>query len=346
MSSDRQSVLRILDANANRASEGLRVIEEYLRFVLQDRQLTEVVKQIRHDLAAAVQPFSPHDLLAARDTAGDVGTEIAAADEYARIGSRHVWIASQKRVEQSLRCLEEYSKNIDSTAAAAFERLRYRMYTVAKGIEATAAASARLADARLYVLIDGGPDIPTFERLVTDLITAGVSVVQLRDKTRTDRELIDRARRLRALTRGTNTLFIMNDRPDLAVLADADGVHVGQEELTVADARKIIGPDRLVGVSTHSLDQVRDAVFGGADYVGCGPTFPSSTKQFERFAGLEFLVEVAEQIRLPAFAIGGITVENVPQVIAAGFKRIAVSGAVTQAADPLAVVRRLLELLP
>ena len=128
----------------------------------------------------------------------------------------------------------------------------------------------------------------------------------------------------------------MNDRPDLAVLSGADGVHVGQDELTVKDARRILGPSGLIGVSTHSLEQARAAVLDGANYIGVGPTFPSGTKQFAEFTGIELLRAVQAEIRLPAFAIGGITEENLPQVLATGFRRVAVSGAIADADDPAA----------
>jgi thiamine-phosphate pyrophosphorylase len=128
--------------------------------------------------------------------------------------------------------------------------------------------------------------------------------------------------------------FIMNDRPDLAALAKADGVHVGQEELEIRDVRRIVGPRMLVGVSTHNIEQAREAVRGGADYIGCGPTFPSDTKHFDHFPGLDFLREVAaEQVSIPAFAIGGITLENLAQVLSTGFRRIAVSRALSCAED-------------
>jgi thiamine-phosphate pyrophosphorylase len=139
--------------------------------------------------------------------------------------------------------------------------------------------------------------------------------------------------------------MIVNDRPDLAVLAQADGVHVGQEELSVKDARSIVGPDMLVGVSTHSIEQARQAVLDGANYIGVGPTFPSGTKRFEQFPGVELLRLVAAEIRLPAFAIGGIDRQNVAEVLAAGFTRIAVSGAVTAAADPVQAAKELLNRL-
>jgi thiamine-phosphate pyrophosphorylase len=342
---DRHSVLRILDANANRAAEGLRVVEEYVRMVLGDRYLTGLHKQLRHDLSAALGGIPASELLVARDTLGDVGTQVAASDEYQRSTPREVWQANQKRVEQSLRCLEEFAKPLFPAFAVAIESLRYRSYTLAKAVAATERARQRLAESRLYVLIDGGSSSGGFAALVTDLIGAGVHLLQLRDKRLADRELLERARTLRALTRNTATLFVMNDRADLAELSDADGVHVGQEELRVADVRALIAPQRLIGVSTHSLDQARQAVLEGADYLGCGPVFPSGTKSFPAFPGTELLRQVAAEITLPAFAIGGIAAENVPSILQSGISRIAVCGAVTQSEHPGREAQRLLRLL-
>jgi thiamine-phosphate pyrophosphorylase len=165
--------------------------------------------------------------------------------------------------------------------------------------------------------------------------------VQLREKEQPERRLVDLGRRVREWTREANALFIMNDRADLAVVTDADGVHVGQDELSVKEARRIVGPRRLVGVSTHTIEQARQAVLDGADYIGVGPVFPSSTKAFESLAGLEFVREVAAEISLPWFAIGGINAENVNIVVEAGAKRIAVSNAILGAKDPEMAAREL-----
>jgi thiamine-phosphate pyrophosphorylase len=342
---DSHTIFRILDANANRAAEGLRVVEEYLRFALGDRHLTESCKQLRHELAGVLQQIPELALMQARDVGSDVGTAISTAEEFQRGTPRDIFAANQKRVEQSLRCLEEYSKPLDSAIAARVEQLRYRAYTLARAVVTTERSCERLADSRLYVLIDAGPDEDTLTRLVPKLVAAGVHLLQLRDKRLTDRELLERARQVRALTRGTSTLFIMNDRPDLAALTDADGVHVGQEELRVHDVRAIVGTNRLIGVSTHSIEQARAAVLDGADYLGCGPVFPSETKSFDQFPGIAFLRQVAAEISLPAFAIGGVSLDTMPQVIEAGFSRVAVAGAVANAADPENVVRQVLERL-
>ena len=348
-------VLRVIDAAANRAREGLRAVEDYVRFVLDDGHLTGRCKQLRHDLAATLGQVSTEHRLAARETQADVGTTLATPSEGRREGTAGVLTANFTRVQEALRSLEEFGKLLDpdqlweasptATLAAELKQLRYRAYTLHRAVEITRTSLLRLDQARLCVLIDGRSTAGEFERLAVSLVEAGVQVIQLRDKALDDRPLLKRARLLRGLTSRSNTLFIMNDRPDLAVLSRADGVHLGQEELAVKDARTIVGPDALIGVSTHTIEQARQAVLDGANYLGVGPTFPSGTKRFERFPGLELLRAVAEEIRLPAFAIGGICRANLDEVLAAGFTRIAVSEAVASAEDPAAAVRELLAAL-
>jgi thiamine-phosphate pyrophosphorylase len=340
-------ILRIIDAESNRATEGLRVVEDYVRFSLNDRHLTELAKQLRHELTAAIKPFSTIDRLAARQSDSDVGAMLATPAGSQRTAPADVAAASFKRIQQALRSLEEYAKVAVADAASvgiatSLEQLRFRSYTLERAVGITADSLSRLADSRLYVLLDGRASENEFASLARSLVAAGVNVLQLRDKRLSDRQLLSRAHRLREITRSSKTLFIMNDRLDLALLSLADGVHVGQDELTVADARAVLGPKLLIGVSTHSIEQARRAVLDGANYIGVGPTFPSATKQFDHFASLDFVRQVAAEISLPAFAIGGITRDNLPQVQSAGINRIAVTAAVTEAADPAAAAAELI----
>jgi len=329
-----QATLRILDANANRAAEGLRVVEEYCRFVLDDAHLSRICKAVRHGLAQVLAAMRPDQRANARDTLGDVGISPQNLSEEASVFSLdHIAAANSERVKQALRSIEEYLKLLSAADAARVEALRYQWYTLEKALVITAASQQRLANARLYVLVDGGGSEVTFTNRVQALVAGGAHLLQLRDKRLDDRTLISRARLLRRLIDESSSkpLLVINDRPDIAVLCRADGVHVGQEELTVRDVRQIVGPKMLVGVSKHSIEQARQAVLDGASYLGCGPTFPSKTKQFAQFPGLDFLREVAAEISLPAFAIGGITLENLPEVLATGFSRVAVSGAIAKA---------------
>ena len=328
------AALRIIDAAANRAGEGLRVIEDYARFALDDRHLTARCKALRHELTAALSLLLPPDLLVARDTARDVGTDVTEPAESTRNRAADVAAASCHRVQQALRSLEEYSKLVDPVVSARLERLRYESYTLHRALILTGDSIARLAQARLYVLINGRRDADELSTLVEALVAAGVDVLQLRDKQLDDRSLIDRARIVRRLTRETETLFIVNDRPDIAQLVAADGVHIGQDEMSVREARRIVGTRALVGVSTHTIAQAQQAVADGADYIGVGPVFPSATKDFAEHPAIPLVAEVVENIRLPAFAIGGIHLDTIDQVLATGIGRVAVSHAINGAANP------------
>jgi thiamine-phosphate pyrophosphorylase len=334
-----------LDASLNRAGEGLRVVEDFSRFVLDDPFLTSELKAIRHDLTTASAVISSPDRHAARDTLHDVGTEIATTSEQNREDLWAVCSASLKRTEQSLRSLEEYGKVSDPEFAQKCESLRYRLYTLEKAIDIGRTSRERLEGVRLCVLVDGQPSAAAFNSLVATLVSAKVGMIQLRDKVLDDRELLTRARVLRQLTRGTPTLAVINDRADLAVAIRADGVHLGEEDLPVKEVRAIVGVEMLIGVSTHNIEQARTAVLEGANYLGAGPTFPSRTKRFDEFAGLAYLKQAAAEIRLPIFAIGGIAESNLRDVLATGILRIAVGAAITASKEPASAARGLLSML-
>jgi thiamine-phosphate pyrophosphorylase len=176
---------------------------------------------------------------------------------------------------------------------------------------------------------------------IAEAAAGGAAMFQLREKDLNDRALLELARKVRLWTRKARTLFIVNDRPDIARLADADGVHLGQDDMSLKDARRVLGPKRLIGRSTHSLDQARAAVLDGASYIGVGPTFASETKKFDSLAGLEFIETVAKETSLPAFAIGGINCTNVGKVVAVGARRVAVSDAIAHADDPRRIAHEL-----
>ena len=255
---------RVLDANLNRAREAARVVEDYCRFVLDDRVLTGEVKSLRHALAAVSNRVPASWLLAARDTPADVGTDLTAGGEYDRSTPSEVAAVNLKRLQESLRSLEEYGKLVGPDLGRELESLRYRSYTLEGAIVGRERGRERLREARLYVIVSGADCAGPLEEAIAGAIAGGATVIQLREKALQDRELLARARDVRRWTRSAGALFIVNDRPDIARLADADGVHLGQDDLSVADARRIAGPDLIVGISTHTIEQVRSAVQAGA----------------------------------------------------------------------------------
>jgi thiamine-phosphate pyrophosphorylase len=185
----------------------------------------------------------------------------------------------------------------------------------------------RLSDARLYLVCDARPD-----SFLHAVLRGGVDIVQLRMKDGSDDEILAAAWRFKRVCAEHGALFLLNDRPELAAEADADGVHVGQGDTPVARAREIVGRRRLVGLSTHTEEQVLNAV--GADYIGVGPVYETPTKPGRPAVGLELVRFAARSARVPFFAIGGVGVDNVERVRDAGASRVAVVRALTDSPDP------------
>ena len=325
---------RILDASANRAREGLRVVEDYARFALDDPFLTKRLKEVRHRLSEAIRGFDPDLLIGSRDTRGDVGTHIMTASESSRENPRAVLAANFKRTGEALRTLEEYGKLVDVWVAGRFEVLRYDVYTLEKLMMTAIGAAKVLGDCRLMVLVGGMPTLGDLTWIVGEALAGGAQAIQIREKGLDDRTWLTRAREVRILTAKAGAKLIVNDRPDLARLAGADGVHLGQDDMTLRDARRIVGPSALVGVSTHDGAQLDRALLDSASYLGVGPVFESETKRFDDFAGLSFVRRAAETSKLPWFAIGGIDESTIDEVIEAGARRVAVSGGVVRAEYP------------
>jgi thiamine-phosphate pyrophosphorylase len=333
---------RILDASVNRAREGLRVVEDYVRFVLDDPGLTRRLKEVRHRLAEAERGLDAQLLLGSRDTREDVGTHIMTTSEQFRENPRGVLAANFKRIAEAMRSLEEYSKLVDIWLSGRFEVLRYDIYTLEKLTMTAVAARRGLGSAKLMILVGGLPTLGDLTWVVGEALAGGADVIQFREKGLPDRELLRRAREVRILTAQARVPLIMNDRVDLARLASCDGVHLGQEDLSLRDARRIIGPTSHIGVSTHDRSQLDAAILAGASYLGVGPVFPTPTKEFSEpeLAGLTYVRLAADTTTLPWFAIGGINEENLDRVLEAGAVRIAVSAAVIRAQRPRRAVER------
>lgn len=334
---DSGPVFRILDAAINRASEGLRVVEDFARMILEDVFLSRQLKNLRHDLIDSCRSLNSKSRLTARDSQADVGRDVQVDSEYQREDLESIVRANMTRVQQATRTIEEYSKVLFPAVTKQVEQIRYRAYTVEKAVFNSAFNKKRFADAHLYVLVDACGESSGFEKLkslVSALVAAEVDLIQLRDKRLSDQELIAAGQLIADLTAKSKTMFVINDRADLCVAAGADGVHLGQSDLSVHQARMLLRPNQFIGVSTHSLDQARQAVIDGADYIGVGPVFESQTKSFDSHVGVKLVSQVAGEVSLPAFAIGGIDASNVGSVVEAGCCRVAVSSAICGAADP------------
>ena len=340
------SAARAVDANANRAREALRVLDDYVRFVLDDATLSEELKGLRHEFARLIAQLPATLFDEARETLRDVGTGITASGEFARESAADVARVNFKRLQEALRSLEEFGKVMAPHIAPGVEAIRYRAYTVERTVGIGTDAREKLHNAKLYVLLTGANCAASLDWTIRQAADGGADIVQLREKSLSDRDLLERARNVRRWTREAGTLFIMNDRPDIARLVGADGVHLGQDDMSVKDARQVLGTGPLIGVSTHTPEQVRKAVLDGASYIGVGPTFASSTKDFDQLTGLEFVRQATGMTTLPTFVIGGVNADNIGEAVAAGARRVAVSAAICQVDDPAPIAARLRAALP
>lgn len=332
---------RILDANANRAREAMRVLEDFGRFVLNDASICEAFKQMRHELVEIMSKLGIDLLIAARASDHDVGTRISLPSESYRSSMAAVVEANAKRLTESLRALEEYAKLRSVECGTRLENLRYRSYTLEKMLRMGWASRQKLQGVQLYMLVSRARCAASLEWTIEEAAAGGVQMVQLREKNITDREFLERGQRVLKACRKAGLICIINDRADLASVVGADGVHLGQEDINVHDARRMLGPQAIIGVSTHSMEQVNQAMQAGADYIGVGPCFPSKTKEFSEYPGLALVQQVAQATSLPAFAVGGIGPNNIKEIVQAGLKRVAVGMALTQEDDPRKAAKRL-----
>ncbi len=337
-----RTTARIIDANANRCREGLRVLEDVARFTLNDGALAEELKNLRHAVTEGVSGLLPTDLgLAQRDAEGDVGREVSTEGERSRPDLRAVARAAAGRVGEALRVLEECAK-VSGGAGAGFEAVRYRAYDA--GARVVGSLVPRAPQWALCVLVTESLCRRPWLEVAEGSVAGGADCVQLREKNLPVRALIDRARALVEMVGGRATVVI-NDRPEVALLSGAGAVHLGQSDLSPAEARAIAGPGLVVGVSCSSAPEAARAVRDGASYLGLGAMFATASKANPSVRGPALIGEVMNDpgvANIPHLAIGGIGPENAGQVVRAGARGLAVSSCVCGAGDPEAVCRELL----
>jgi thiamine-phosphate pyrophosphorylase len=344
----RRTLLRILDANRNRALEALRVVEEHARFVLSADALARRVKELRHRLHLALPQ---RDLPLARDVETDVlspergGGVAGDPAPVERRTAEDVALANLSRAKEAVRALEEYAKPISGESAAELERIRYAVYAIEKEIVTADRARGRLEGRHVYVIVEPRPSRPPILDQARAALAGGARLFQLRDKTSSDRERLAQARALADLCHANDALLIVNDRPDLAALAGTDGVHVGQDDLAPKDARALLAPEALIGSSAHDEPELARSLASGVDYMGVGTVFASATKPDLTVRGLEVVRKLVPLCPVPIYGIGGIDATNAESVIEAGAFGVAVSSAVLDAKDIARATARLVELV-
>lgn len=315
-------MLRAIDADINRSLEGLRVCEDILRFYCGDTDAAKI-KALRHSLLEAAGAFSRDGLLEAREVAADEQKFINLETEMKRETPFHVFTANIRRAAEAVRSLEELSKLEEPDVGARFQKVRFRIYELEKENWFTLKKSALMQafDRGLYCIADAGflnpPDIP---RGVSDMAAGGAKIIQLRMKNHERGTFLSVAREVAAICCEAKVLFVVNDYADIAALVESDGLHLGQDDIPVNDARRVVAPGTVIGLSTHSVAQAREAGEQNPDYIAIGPVFGTASKTGETIEGIgcDVVADVVKEATRPVVAIGGITRENLGQVMAAG----------------------------
>ena len=327
---------RMMDANLNRTAEGMRVIEDILRFDLEAKELCETARALRHRLRESFRELYPR-LLAERKVQSDPGVQISQEQLFDGKQTRDdLILANLKRVQEGLRVLEESAHVLGKrTLAKETEGLRFATYTLESALapylgtnpvqETKPSSAKRRLPPGLYALTSEPHSLGRSNiEVAKEILQAGVKSLQYREKNKKQGEMYRECLVLRQMTRDYGALFIVNDHLEIALAVGADGVHIGQDDLPLPVARDLVGPCLLIGVSTHSPEQAQAAVAGGADYIGVGPLFATRTKSDVCApVGLEYLRYAVENVKIPFVAIGGIKEHNLPEVVSTGAATVA-----------------------
>ena len=334
-------IAQLIDANLDRAREGLRVMEDWCRFGLKRKDLSIKIKDWRQQLGAHHHDVYRKARLISEDPAMGVSHPL---QKY-RSDPEKIFIANSSRVQEALRVIEEFTKITDPKLSELASKIRYQTYEIEINvINAKEGINKRdtLTACSLYLITSNRKNL---KEVVLQSLKAGVKIVQYRDKISNDLEKVNQAKDLANLCKKYNSLFIINDRLDIALAVDADGIHLGQEDIPTKVARQILGPERIIGRSTHCLEDIENAKSEGCDYIGIGPIFPSKTKKKLDPLGIDYLREGLKKTLLPAFAIGGINSSNVNKLHQLNNIRIAVSDAIINSNEPFSKTEELLKFL-
>lgn len=332
------NVKRILDANFNRASEGLRVLEDIARFCLDEKKLTLEIKRTRHEVRDVSKRIP--ELIFHRDATADVG---AGKDFGRRDDLRSLVLANSKRIQEALRVIEEnlkLSQKMDLSKRICTQR--FKMYSFEKTM---LEKIKRVVDYTLYLVFESNLCKISPMRAVEEAIKGGVTILQLREKDALTREKLQIGEKLKKIAQKHAIPFIVNDRIDLALALNVDGVHLGNEDMPLKYAREIL-QTQLIGISVDNVEQAIQAEKNGADYISIGSIFQTSTKSDAHGpVGTEIIKRIKHAVDIPVVAIGGITSKNVREVSEAGADGVAVVSEILCADEPMQAAAELKDAL-
>ena len=312
-------IFQIIDANLDRAREGLRVIEDWARFGIGKQQYVERIKNLRQILGKNHLEIYKKS----RNFNKDKCKGITHKEQINRKTPEQIISSNSARVQEALRVIEEFSRLHNYELSKIASEIRYEIYT----LEIDLLNSSRLKKSidilkknDLYAITEKKENLI---KIIEEILIAGVKIIQHRFKTGSDKDHLQEAIQIKNLCKKYHSLFIVNDRVDIALASNADGVHLGQGDLELKTARKLLGYSKIIGISANNEIDISNALRDGCDYIGIGPVFETTTKKGKKALGIEKIKTLTKDLNIPWFAIGGVTTENITYLKKYGFKKVA-----------------------
>ena len=323
-------IYQIIDANLDRAREGLRVLEDWARFGLSKEDSVKIIKNYRQILGKNHLEIYKK----ARNYIEDPCKGLSHEEQIKRKTPEKIISSNSARVQEALRVIEEFSRIHDQKLSKIASEIRYEIYNIEVellNLSKRKNSEKIIQENDLYAITDHKENL---YELIEDILIGGVKIIQHRFKTGTDKDHLEEAIKIKQLCEKYNSLFIVNDRIDIALASNADGIHLGQDDLDLRTARKLLGNSKIIGISANNEIDIANAIKDCCDYIGIGPVFETSTKMDKEPLGLEKINKLTKDIKIPWFAIGGINKKNISHLKNYGFRKIAMVSELMNADDP------------
>ncbi len=323
-------IYQIIDANLDRAREGLRVLEDWARFGLGKENYVEKIKNFRQILGKNHLEVYKQS----RNHIEDKCKGLIHQEQIKRKTSEQIISSNSGRVQEALRVIEEFSRLHNHELSKIASEIRYEIYTIEielLGLSKCKKSEEILKENDLYVITDQKDNLL---EIIEEILIAGVRIIQHRFKKGTDKDHLKEAIQIKNLCKRYNSLFIVNDRIDIALASNADGIHLGQDDLDLKTARKLLGYSKIIGVSANNEIDISNALKEGCDYIGIGPVYETTTKKKKKPIGIAKIKTLTKGLNIPWFAIGGIKSNKISYLKRNGFKKFALISQLMNSEDP------------
>jgi len=323
-------ISQIIDANLDRAREGLRVLEDWARFGLGHKDLVIRIKNFRQILGKNHLDFYKQS----RNHIQDQCQGLPHIEQIKRKSNQEIICSNSARVQEALRVIEEFSRDHNYNLSEISSKIRYEIYKLE--IELLNFSNRREAveiikKNHLYAITDQKENLL---EIIEDILIGGVKIIQYRNKKSKDKDYLKEAIAIKKICKKYHALFIVNDRVDIALAVNADGIHLGKDDMDIKTARGILGNSKIIGKSANNAIDISDAIKNGCDYIGIGPVFKTSTKKDKEPLGLEKIKKLTRDIKIPWFAIGGIKKKDISNLKKNGIRKVSLVSGIINAEDP------------